>query len=104
MVTKTVTKKPKTAPAPVRFDAVFVCNENRRTKSNTVKTLVKISNAPQGLSRGGLGAEDIAIRQRLLKFSHARFGDFGVSHAKQFKLLQLSHFLKASVGGFSAGQ
>ena len=31
----------------------------------------------EGVLRGGLGAADFAIRQRLLKYSHASFGDFG---------------------------
>jgi hypothetical protein len=40
---------------------------------------------------------DFALGQRLLQFSHARFGDFGVTQPKRFKPLQFGHLLEACV-------
>ena len=84
MVTKTVTKKSNTAPAPARFDTVYVCNKNRWTKSNTVKTLVKIAQAIKDFHGEELEqllcgvAEDFAVRQRFLKFYNLCLGKVGV--------------------------
>ena len=47
---------------------------------------------------------DSALRQRLLQFSHARFGDFGVAQEKAGELLHLGNLLEARVGDLGAGQ
>ena len=50
-------------------------------------------------------ADDFALRQRLLQFSHARGGDLSkLSQIKAAEFLQLGHVLEALVADLSAAQ
>ena len=50
-------------------------------------TLFIGSPSAQKVSRGGLGSDDFAIRQRLLKLSNGLRGDFETVQLKLFELL-----------------
>ena len=50
----------------------------------------------QGLNWGGL-VLDVALRQRLLQFIHARLRYFGAKQVKHFKLPELGQLLEEEV-------